>query len=88
MKETIRFFNEHFLNLYPNINFEHFYSINIIKNNISFQGDNLERFYNFDFKLKHIDETNIYKEHEIYLLGITISLISVIEKNKTYTNNI
>lgn len=89
MKSTVRFLTEHFLTIFPYANFNDFYSISITKNDIHLQSDNLQRFTRYNdliFTFRNENETHIYYEHIYKKFDIKIFFVSVVEKNKIYTN--
>lgn len=89
MKSTVRFITEHFLTIFPYCNFNDFYSISIEKNKIQLQGENLQQFNRYNdliFLYTNETKTHIYYEHFYNKFDIKISFVSVVEKNKTYTN--
>lgn len=89
MKPTVRFLTEHFLIIFPYVNFNDYYSISIREYDIKLQGDNLQQFNRYNdlkFIYNHETDSHIYYVCYYNEFDIKICFVSVVEKNKTYIN--
>lgn len=89
MKLTVRFLTEHFLTIFPYCNFNDYYNITIMEYDIRLQGDNLQQFNRYNdlkFIYRNENNTHIYYVCDYIKFDIKICFVSVVEKNKTYTN--